>query len=101
MFKQTRTLAVLRLLGIAGFLSAALIGCVQPASPTALLATSSATALPTQTSIATAPPSTPGDQMILSIDENGYAHLFLFSPATSTYVRITSGQFSDITPALS
>jgi TolB protein len=39
--------------------------------------------------------------MILSLEENGYAHLFLFAPDTSTFTRLTYGQWSDITPALS
>ena len=39
--------------------------------------------------------------MILSIEENGYAHLFAYIPAQLTLTRLTSGQWSDIDPALS
>ena len=39
--------------------------------------------------------------MILSIEENGYAHLFAYIPAQLTLTRLMSGQWSDIDPALS
>ncbi len=39
--------------------------------------------------------------MILSIEENGYAHLFAYIPAQLTLTRLTSGQWSDTDPALS
>ncbi len=39
--------------------------------------------------------------MILSIEENGYAHLFAYDPATAKLTRLTSGDWNDITPALS
>ncbi len=39
--------------------------------------------------------------MILSIEENGYAHLFTYDPAISKLTRLTSGDWNDITPALS
>ena len=35
------------------------------------------------------------------MEEDGYAHLFIFSPSTSTLTRLTWGQWSDITPAVS
>lgn len=36
----------------------------------------------------------------LSIEENGYAHLFLFRSEDSTLSRITTGEWNDIAPAL-
>lgn len=36
----------------------------------------------------------------LSIEENGYAHLFLFQPGGLPLMRITSGDWNDIAPAL-
>jgi len=41
------------------------------------------------------------DVMILSIEENGYAHLFAFTPGKSGLTRLTSGDWNDITPSLS
>ncbi len=39
--------------------------------------------------------------MILSIEENGYAHLFAYTPGKLSLTRLTSGNWSDVTPALS
>lgn len=39
--------------------------------------------------------------VFLSIEENAYAHLFVFDPAGSTLTRITAGDWNDIAPALS
>ena len=39
--------------------------------------------------------------LIVSVEEDGYAHLFLFSPSTSMMTRLTGGEWSDITPAIS
>jgi len=41
------------------------------------------------------------DLMILSIEENGYAHLFAYDPENLPMIRITAGNWNDITPALS
>jgi len=41
------------------------------------------------------------DWVILSIEEDGYAHLYAIEPASATVTRLTWGQWSDITPALS
>jgi TolB protein len=43
----------------------------------------------------------PAGQLILSIEENGNAHLFAYSPSTAGLTRLTWGPWSDITPALS
>jgi len=50
---------------------------------------------------ATSTPIVPKDVMILSIEENGYAHLFAYIPGQLKLTRLTSGQWSDIDPALS
>ncbi len=39
--------------------------------------------------------------IILSIEEVGYAHLFAYQPESLPFTRITSGNWNDITPALS
>ncbi len=39
--------------------------------------------------------------IFLSIEENGYAHLFIFHPQDQPLMRITAGAWNDITPALS
>lgn len=42
-----------------------------------------------------------GELIFLSIEENAYAHLFVFQPASHTLIRLTSGTWNDIAPALS
>ncbi|MBL8062234.1 MAG: TolB family protein, partial [Anaerolineales bacterium] len=46
------------------------------------------------------PASGGGEAAFLSIEENGYAHLFLFQPNGLPLTRITSGTWNDIAPAL-
>ena len=41
------------------------------------------------------------DVFILSMLDNGYAHLFLFSPLTNVLIRLTSSPWDDIAPSLS
>jgi Tol biopolymer transport system component len=41
------------------------------------------------------------DIVILSIEEDGYSHLFAFTPGSSSLLRLTSGDWSDKAPALS
>lgn len=41
------------------------------------------------------------DLVVLSIEENGYAHLFVTIPGEMTLTRLTSGEWNDITPAIS
>ena len=55
-----------------------------------------------QTVAATATPFIdPASEVVfLSIEENGYAHLFLFRSLDLTLTRITSGDWNDIAPAL-
>ncbi len=42
-----------------------------------------------------------GETIFLSIEENGYAHLFIVQPQGLPLTRITTGEWSDIAPALS
>lgn len=42
-----------------------------------------------------------GDYVFLSIEENGYAHLFIFQPNSLPLTRITAGEWNDTSPALS
>lgn len=55
--------------------------------------------LSTETPIPT-PVDPASEAVFLSIEENGYAHLFLFRSLTSQLMRITAGAWSDIAPAL-
>lgn len=41
------------------------------------------------------------DFVFLSIEENGYAHLFLYHPQNYPLTRITTGEWNDVAPALS
>ncbi len=72
-----------------------------------LTATVSPTASPSPTeTIAPTPTITPlpADAIptfITSLNDNGYAHLFAFSPGKLPLTRITNGQWDDTTPALS
>lgn len=42
-----------------------------------------------------------GNLVFLSIEENGYAHLFIYHPQDFPLTRITTGDWNDIAPALS
>ena len=60
---------------------------------------------PTSTSTPTKTPTPlPGDMSqtyILSMDDNGYNHLFAYAPTKSIPVRLTNGLWDDITPSVS
>jgi len=47
------------------------------------------------------PFSAEADTIVLSLEENGYAHLFAYQPATRPLTRLTYGDWSDIAPASS
>lgn len=53
------------------------------------------------TSEAPPPSADQRDLVFLSIEENGYAHLFIFHPQDQPLTRITTGEWNDIAPALS
>lgn len=95
--------AVLSLILTTIFFTLAFVGCEQYTSPSPVFPTVSPTIEITST-----PPSTPtlpideqNDVMILSIEENGYAHLFAYMPGKLDFTRLTSGKWSDITPSIS
>jgi TolB protein len=64
---------------------------------------SSLTSLPQPTSAATEAfiASTNGQAILLSMEENGYAHLFLYATDGHPLLRLTSGEWDDTDPALS
>jgi len=77
-------------------MSSLLFGCVQNTStPSAVIPTES------ETPQATSAPTLAKDLIVLSIEENGYAHLFVMIPGELSLTRITSGDWNDITPAVS
>jgi TolB protein len=86
---------------IAIILALTLIGCAPKVitAPTFTPTVDNVTITPSITF--TPAPLQPTDVMILSIEENGYAHLFAYIPGKLTLTRLTSGQWSDIDPAMS
>jgi TolB protein len=86
-----------RLLLITLILGLTLISCAPQATLTPTPTLVQATSTPSATPV----PIKPGDVMILSIEENGYAHLFAYAPGKLTLTRLTSGEWSDSEPALS
>ena len=79
-------------------LASLLVGCSQPfatATPT-----STATLTPTETAT---PLAVTGAQdiVLLSMEENGYAHLFFYIPQQMPLTRLTYGEWDDPSPALS
>lgn len=84
--------------------------CVQPfAQPTPTPApTNTATPTPSHTATFTPTPSRtptplPGDRtqtFILSLDDNGYNHLFAYSPTKLAPVRLTNGLWEDVSPSI-
>lgn len=97
---------------LTSFLTLAILlsACVQPfATPTATPApTSTTTPTPSRTATFTPTPSRtptplPGDRsqtFILSMDDNGYNHLFAYSPTKLAPVRLTNGLWDDISPSI-
>jgi TolB protein len=93
----------LRSLGILLALILSLFGCAAPLTPTASVVDS----FP-QTDIPAATPEIlptlpPGSQplVLFAYEEDGYAHLFAYSPDQFPLIRLTSGAWDDITPAAS
>lgn len=75
-----------------------LAGCLQPEEaplPDQPSLSSEATEIPEVT-----PGVNESDLVFLSIEENGYAHLFIFHPQDFPLTRITNGDWNDIAPAL-
>ncbi len=101
MFKKTQSGAVLSLILITVFSGLAFVGCEQYSSPSPVFRTPTATLNSTPTQLPTLPPGQADDVMILSVEEDGYAHLFAYKPGKSSLTRLTSGEWSDTAPALS
>src|SRR5512138_3561172 len=99
--QHSRFRIVISLFGLAAFASAALLGCTQFTSPSPFPITPSATASAVQTLALAPAPAAPDHPIILSIEEAGYAHLFLFAPETTDFTRLTYGKWNDITPSIS
>ncbi|NOY97815.1 MAG: hypothetical protein GXP40_01250 [Chloroflexi bacterium] len=83
-----------------------LTGCAQQTleTPTPAPAAGTETPFPPQAATAASAPVVFSDfpgEFILSVTENGYAHLFAYSPLGRPLTRLTSGNWNDITPALS
>ncbi len=98
---RDRFRVILILFGTVVFLGAALLGCTQFTSPSPLPPTPSPTEAPLNTLAPTLVSGVVRHPVILSLEEQGYAHLFLFAPDTLTFTRLTYGQWNDITPAVS
>lgn len=100
LFTHKKTLQTFLTLTLATLL---LIGCTQPtdqtpapnASPEPILPQATNTPEPVQFN------GQNNGTIFLSIEENGYAHLFLIQPQGLPLTRITTGQWNDIAPALS
>ncbi len=84
--------------------------CVQPfAAPTPTPApTNAVTITPSPSSTATLTPTRtatplPGDTVqtfIISMEDNGYKHLFAFAPSKAAPIRLTNGMWDDVTPGI-
>jgi TolB protein len=91
--------------------STLLSACVQPfAAPTptpAPTSTATRTASPSPSATLTptkTPTPLPGDKtqtFILSMNDNGYQHLFAYAPSKLPLTRLTSGRWDDVSPAIS
>jgi TolB protein len=80
-------------------LAAILVGCAQPLSaPTETLTVPTSSATATATAL---PAPETQDIVLLSIEENGYAHLFFYIPGQLPLTRLTYGTWNDVDPALS
>ena len=75
-------------------------GCGQ-----ASLATISSTTIPTESEsvspVSTPEAASPQEVVLLAMEENGFAHLFLYLPLQLPLTRLTYGNWDDIDPALS
>jgi len=79
-------------------LAVILVGCSRPfdtPTPTETIAPT-----PTETATSTPIPDAQ-DIVLLSMEENGYAHLFFYIPQALPLTRLTYGAWDDVSPALS
>lgn len=75
-----------------------LAACSQETSATPLVETGTPEPTATQELIPVIPGDTNGT-VILSLEEDGYAHLFAYAPGGLPLTRLTNGDWDDITPA--
>ncbi|MGD8405127.1 MAG: hypothetical protein PVJ21_15805 [Anaerolineales bacterium] len=81
-------------------LAAIVAACAQTlSSPTETLSPN--TPQPTEVVIASTPLPDTQDIVLLSLEENGYAHLFFYIPQQLPLTRLTYGEWDDVSPALS
>jgi len=93
------------------FLLTLLTACVQPFAAPTPTPTLTPTATPTRTpsptptirpTITQRPlPSDMAQTFIISMEDNGYSHLFAYAPGKLPLTRVTNGQWDDISPAIS
>ena len=79
----------------------AFVGCSPRATP---ITESTVTSEPPATETEFIPPVVSNNSqeiVIFSFEEDGYAHLFMYAPEKMPLTRITSGDWDDITPAIS
>jgi len=81
-------------------LSLLLFACAQPTQETLPVQPVESTPEIADTPLP-AQPLSEGERVFLSIEENGYSHLFTFQPNGDPLTRITTGEWNDIAPALS
>lgn len=79
----------------------ALAGCEKYTGQSPVFPTLPPTIRPTSLPMPSLPPGEINDVLILSMEENGYAHLFAYAPGKFGLTRLTFGEWSDVTPALS
>jgi TolB protein len=104
---MNRTPSLLILFLIAIMLLSACVKPFQAPTPTPA-ATNTATRTPSPSPTASSTPTKtprpqPGDTtqtFILSMDDNGYNHLFAYAPQKMAPVRLTNGQWDDVSPAV-
>jgi len=75
-----------------------------PSAPPSVVPTAGPTSTPYPTLTPPPLPTIPAgaqDYFILSLDDNGYAHLFAYAPGSLPLLRLTNGNWDDTAPALS
>jgi dipeptidyl aminopeptidase/acylaminoacyl peptidase len=77
-----------------------LIACAPSMTPVSPSPSASAVPLAPSPSATSSISQTGGDTLLLSIEEQGYAHLFAYLVPEMRLIRLTDGAWSDITPAL-
>ncbi len=90
----------LTLTAILSLIVLALLGCAPQATLTPEIINPTASPTATQAILPVAAEKTSQQVVILSYEEDGFAHLFAYIPNQMPLTRLTSGNWDDITPAL-